>query len=119
MKHESVEKSAALAFSDLSKEEAEAWACMFAHHSAVSFTGELTHAGYKDIPCSWLFCENDLVIPAKYQRAAIEMIEKVSGRKVDVTNIKGDHCPSVRLTAEVIDWIMDVAGKSSKHPVAG
>ena len=84
----------------------------FPRHSAVCFGSELTYAGYKDIPASWLLCEEDLCIPAENQREAIELIEKVSGRKVDVTSIQTGHIPPVSAPEKVIDWILDVAGKA-------
>ncbi|MCJ1435194.1 hypothetical protein MMC27_004566 [Xylographa pallens] len=107
-----ISRSAALSFSDLPQEEGEAWVKKFVRHSAVSFSNELTYAGYKDIPVSWLLCEDDLTIPAETQKEAIEMIEKESGEKVDVTRIKSGHCPNVSKPQEVIHWFLDVARKA-------
>jgi len=112
MYHDRISVSAAITFSDLPKEEGEAWIKKFPRHSAVSFAGELTYAGYKDIPVSYLFCEEDLCIPAKNQREGIELIEKVSGKKVDVTSIKAGHCPTASAPQKVIDWILNVARKA-------
>jgi pimeloyl-ACP methyl ester carboxylesterase len=80
-------------------------------HSAISFGGALTYAGYKDIPVSYLFCEDDLTIPAKNQLEGIALIEKESGKKVVVTSIKTGHGPHASAPQKVIDWILDVAGK--------
>jgi hypothetical protein len=113
MYHNSIPVSAAITFSDLPKEEGEALVEKFPGHSAVSFSGELTYAGYKNIPASYLFCEEDMCVPAQMQRAGIELIENESGKKVDVTNIKTGHCPTVSAPQKVIDWILDVAGKTS------
>ena len=103
--------SAAIAFSDLPPEEGAAWVAKFPQHSAISFGNELTHAGYKDIPVSYLLCERDKCITPDVQKAGVEMIEKESGRKVDVTTIQGDHCPMVQHPDEVADWILKVAAK--------
>lgn len=81
-------------------------------HSAISFANELTYAGYKDIPVSYLVCEEDLCIPPNIQREEIEKIEKVSGRKVDVTSIKTGHVPPASQPQLVVDWILSVAGKA-------
>jgi hypothetical protein len=81
-------------------------------HSGVCFTNELTYAGYKDIPVSYLTCEEDLVIPLKNQKLGIEKIEKLSGKKVDVTSIKTGHIPPASHPQLVVDWILDVAGKA-------
>jgi hypothetical protein len=45
------------------------------------------------------------------------MIEKESGGKVNVTSIKGDHCPNVTATDEVVDWILDMAGRAKDNHV--
>ncbi len=50
-------------------------------HSAVSFAMALTYAGYKDIPVSWMLCEDNLCVPERSQREMIEGIEKVSGER--------------------------------------
>ena len=83
----------------------------FVHHSAISFTGELTYPGYKDVPVSYLFCENDKCIPPSVQQKGIDMIEEASGNKVDVTRINNDHCPSISAPEKVIDWFVSVAEK--------
>ncbi|OAP63370.1 hypothetical protein AYL99_02597 [Fonsecaea erecta] len=111
MYHDAFEETAAIVFSDLPKEEGIAWAKKFPKHSALSFAGELTYAGYKDIPVSYLLCENDRCIPAEAQREGIDKIEKESGRKVDVTSIKADHCPMTNHPEAVVDWIVSVAAK--------
>ena len=112
MYQDPISRTAEISFSDLPKEEGEAWVKKFPKHSAISFAGELTHAGFKDVPVSYLVCEGDLCIPPKIQREEIEMIEKESCRPVDVTSIKAGHCPSGSKPQEVIDWFLDVAGKA-------
>ena len=103
--------SAKIVFSDLPPEEGAAWIAKFPQHSAITFANELTHAGYKDIPVSYLLCERDQCITPNVQRAGIEMIEKESGRKVDVTTFQGDHCPMVLHPQGVADWVLSVAEK--------
>jgi len=112
MQQNDIVGSAALVFSDLPKEEGEAWVKKFVTHSGVSFGNKLTNAGYKDIPVSYLFCEQDKTIPPANQREGIDMIEKVSGKKVDVTSIPTGHCPNVSAHQKVVDWFLDVAGKA-------
>ena len=92
--------------------EGEALVRKFPKHSASSFTDKLTHAGYLDIPVSYLLCEEDLCIPRRIQETEIEMIEKDSGNKVHVTRIKADHCPNLTATPQTVDWIVDVASRT-------
>jgi pimeloyl-ACP methyl ester carboxylesterase len=105
------ERSAANCFSDLPKEEGLHWYAKFSLHSAASFANPLTHPGYKDVPVSYLICEDDLVIPAEIQRREIEMIEKESGSKVDVTSIRAGHCPTISVPEQVVEWLLEEAKK--------
>jgi hypothetical protein len=118
MYHDPIERSAALCLSDISKERGEAWIRKFSRHSSVSFMGELTYAGYKDVPVSYMLCEEDLCIPPKNQKDGIDLIEEVSGRKVDVTSIKAGHGPTVSQPQAVVDWIVGAAKKAEEGPVA-
>ncbi|KAK0120288.1 hypothetical protein ONS95_011694 [Cadophora gregata] len=112
--HDPISASAALTFSHLSPEEGEAWVRKFPQHSAVSFSNELTHAGYKDIPVSYLFCEEDLCVTPDLQRKGIESMEEASGKKVDITSIKSDHAPPMSHPEMVVEWILDVAEKAER-----
>ncbi|KAJ9605228.1 hypothetical protein H2200_010618 [Cladophialophora chaetospira] len=96
-------------------EEGEAIVRRWAKHSAPSFGDPLTYAGYKDIPASYLICEEDLAGPVEIiQVPKIEIIEKVSGRKVDTTSIKTGHMPNVTAVKETVEWIVSVAEKVEK-----
>jgi hypothetical protein len=112
MSHVSISTSAAITFSDLPKEEGEAWVKKMPHHSAICFAGELTYAAYKNIPVLYLLCEEDLVIPAKVKRDEIELIEKENRKKVDVMGIKTGHCPGTSAPKKLIDWTLDMAEKA-------
>ncbi|KAI0908724.1 Alpha/beta hydrolase fold-1 [Ustulina deusta] len=103
------EHSAATCFSDLPREDGLRYHAQFALHSAVSFANPLTYAGYKDVPVSYLVCENDLVIPQETQRREIEMIETETGNKVDVTSIEAGHCPNLGALDKVVDWFLHIA----------
>jgi hypothetical protein len=104
---------AKMTFSDLPFDEAMEWAEKFPQHSAVSFAGEVTYAGYKEVPISYLLCLKDLVITEKMQRAGIELIEQASGTKVDVTEIEACHAPSAKYPEKVMEWFVDVLNKAS------
>ncbi|KAE8315396.1 Alpha/beta hydrolase fold-1 [Aspergillus transmontanensis] len=106
--------SASLCFSDLPVEEGEAWMKRFARHSAASFTNPLTYAGYKDVPVSYLLCADDKVIPAREQQKGIDMIERETGREVDVTVIQTGHFPIPSAPEKVADWITSLASRYEK-----
>ncbi len=111
--------TAALTNNKLSPEQGEAVVRSFAKHSAQSFGNKLTHAGYQDIPASYLLCEEDLAGPPPFQRDMIAMIEEVSGRKVDVTRIQADHCANLSAEREVFEWIVNVAKKAQATQQGG
>ncbi len=107
MRHEPFEESARLTFSDLPLEEGIEWVKKMPLHSAPSFQGKLTYPGYRYVPVSWIFCENDLILPPDFQRQCIEMIEKESGNKVDVHSIKTGHVPITSAPEKTAMAIMD------------
>ncbi|GAB1216039.1 hypothetical protein ATERTT37_005241 [Aspergillus terreus] len=103
--------SAKVVFSSLPPEEGIAWMQRFPRHSAASLMGLLTHPGYDDVPVSYLICEDDLVLSAKGQRHMIDVVERQSGRDVDVTSIRSDHCPMASVPQDVVRWMLDVLSK--------
>lgn len=109
MVHSNPAATAAIILTKIPLEESEPLVKQFARHSAPSFADKLTYAGYKDIPVSYLFCEEDKCVTVEVQQAEIDMIEKESGRKVNVTRIAADHCPNWTAFQETVDWIVDTA----------
>jgi hypothetical protein len=104
--------TAQLILPEISPLEGEPIVASHAKHSAISFRDVLTHAGYKDVPVSYLLCENDLAGPPELiQTPGIEMMEQASGRKVDVTGIKAGHTPHLSAERETVEWIVSVAKK--------
>lgn len=100
-------------FNDLPKDEAEKWAKMSTRHSGSTFPATLSHAGFKDVPVSYLLCTKDLAQEPELQRASIAMMEKQTGGKVDVTEIDAGHAPNVSRPKEVADWIISLAESSA------
>ncbi|KAF3025916.1 hypothetical protein E8E14_014904 [Neopestalotiopsis sp. 37M] len=98
-------------FSDMPYEEGLKWGKLLVKHSAASFASPLTYAGYKDLPVSYLVCENDLSIVHDTQKSQIEMIERESGKKVNITSIQAGHVPPISAPQDVIKWIIQVANQ--------
>ncbi|KAF2824284.1 alpha/beta-hydrolase [Ophiobolus disseminans] len=106
--------TARLCFNSLSSEEGIALATellMPGRHSSVSFGDSLTYPGYKDVPVSWFFCEDDACITPEVQQTAINDIEEAwkstdkAGQKVDVTSVKCDHIPIYSAREELEKWM--------------
>lgn len=110
MSHD-IHGSSKVNFSDLPVSEALEWAKLMPEHSSLSFSGELTYAGYKHIPVSYLLCEAEIVVPPKLQQSMIEMIITEAGVKVDVHTIPSGHCPNASMPKTVGQVILKVAGE--------
>ncbi|KAJ8121967.1 hypothetical protein O1611_g9963 [Lasiodiplodia mahajangana] len=104
-------RAAEIVFSDLPLEEGKAWAAKMVKHSATSFMGKLTYPGYRDVPVSYLVGDADRSIAPATQRSQIDMIERVSGNKVDVTVLNSDHVPVISHPQAVVDYLVGVAQK--------
>jgi hypothetical protein len=102
--------TAAMVCQDLPPAEGKAAVARFAKHSARSFGDELTHAGYRDVPASWLLTLKDNAGPPDFQREMIATVEEASGRNVDVTEVEAGHMANLTAEKEVVDWILKVAG---------
>ncbi|KAH7121219.1 hypothetical protein B0J11DRAFT_581968 [Dendryphion nanum] len=105
------EKNAEVVFNHLPYEEGLAWAKRFSQHSIISFANELTHPGYKDVPTSYMFCEDDKCVSPRNQQAGIDRIESASGNKVDVTRGNWDHVPTLSDTQGAVDWLVGLVEK--------
>lgn len=96
---------------ELSEDEGARLASGLSYHSSTSFTNPLTYAGYKDVAVSYLLCEKDIIIPPESQTDMIELVERESGNKVDVTKVQAGHAPNWVAFKEFVDWIVMMADK--------
>lgn len=48
-------------------------------------------------------------MPPNIQQAGIDVIEKASGKKVDVTRIPHDHVPNESAPEKVVDWFVHLS----------
>jgi len=86
-------KSAPVNFSDLPPGEALSWAANMPNHAAASFGQNITYAAYKDVPVSYLFCEEDKVVTPELQNKIIAGMEsQMGGRRVDRHSVRAGHC---------------------------
>lgn len=101
MRHADLESGAKLIFSELPLEKGIEQVKKMSRHSAISFVGELTYPAYKYVPVSYVFCENDAILPPDFQTGVIKTIEQESGNKVDVLRLASGHCPNVSQPIEL------------------
>jgi hypothetical protein len=110
MKHDPIEPLVAQVFNLAPDEVGLKWAKRFGRHSAISFAGKLSYQGYKDVPVSYMFCEEDLCVTPAMQQAGIDFIEKASGRKVDVYRYPLDHIPYL---SGGVDSVVDAVNRAA------
>ncbi|KAF7344356.1 Alpha/beta-hydrolase [Mycena sanguinolenta] len=95
LKNEYLEISADYArsnYSDMPPEDASVWASKMREHVAASFCQKLTYAAYKDIPVSYLLCEEDkAVIPEMQNQIIADMESVMGGTSVDRHPVKAGH----------------------------
>ncbi|CAI6337113.1 unnamed protein product [Periconia digitata] len=113
--HTNLELSREVCFNSLTVEKGKEVAEEFVNHSSLAFVNELTHAGYKDVPVSYLFCEDDKCVTPPIQQRVIDTIESASGRKVDITRNFSDHCPEISTPDNVINWLAGLLEKGGKE----
>ncbi|KAH7378020.1 Alpha/beta hydrolase family-domain-containing protein [Cadophora sp. MPI-SDFR-AT-0126] len=97
-------------FSDMPEDEAKYYMSLMPNHSTISFSGELTHPGYKYIPVTYLLTEGDKIIPVEAQR---KMIEFARGEGVDIKVVEtsAGHCPMLSIPEKTVDVLIAAASE--------
>ncbi|KAF7174214.1 hypothetical protein CNMCM6106_008331 [Aspergillus hiratsukae] len=99
-------------FTGLPESERGYWAQKFTSHSVNCWFGKLTYAGYKDIPVSYLICEEDAILPVDIQQRYVDTLKEQTGKEVDVHRLKADHFPSIsqpKLLVDIIQKLWETA----------
>ncbi|KAJ4289592.1 hypothetical protein N0V90_010921 [Kalmusia sp. IMI 367209] len=76
------------------------------HTKASKATGE----SWKEIPTSYLICEDDLAIPVFAQEAMTKMVQDMGG-DLSTERFKCSHSPFLSQPDEVVGWMRRVAGE--------
>jgi pimeloyl-ACP methyl ester carboxylesterase len=98
---------------DLPWDQAYENALNFAHQSGASFLEGVTQLAYKDIPASYIFCENDLIVAPELQTKFIKNIADATGKEVEVVRLSCGHCPNWSIPEKVAEVVGDLATKSA------
>lgn len=101
--------TAAHMYNNWPEERATAWARASPKQSALSFASPLKHAAYKDIPSTYILCEQDGIIPPSKQEQYIENIRLATGKDVDVRRLNTNHVPNLTNVEEVVTLILEIA----------
>ncbi len=95
-------------FNDLPEAEAKLHNSKMTSHSTISFSGEATYEGWKDIPVTYLLTENDKIIQPKMQKDMIEVV-RGNGIKVNVVSVNAGHCPMLGVPEKVTEVLIGAA----------
>ena len=103
-----VELIARSAFPELPFERAFEIVKSMGRQSVLSFEGKVTYAGYRHVPVSWIFCENDAIISPTLQREYIQRIEEESGKRIDLHTLASGHSPNVTVPDKLAEILVKI-----------
>jgi pimeloyl-ACP methyl ester carboxylesterase len=112
MRLSNLDTIAKFSFPDMDFDRALAVAQSMPNHSAISFRGKVTYPGYRFSPVSWIFCENDFIIPPETQQKYIDRIQEETGKQVDVHPLATGHCPNSSAPEKLADLIVKIAAST-------
>ena len=58
-------------------------------------------------------CEGDKVFALEFQKGMVDMIERESGKKVDVHVLNSGHCPNISMPGRVAEAIMKAVQRAA------
>ncbi|KAH6868194.1 Alpha/beta hydrolase fold-1 [Alternaria rosae] len=97
-------------YSDLPLDEQAYWFSQIQPHSLASAYAKTTGAAWKNIPSSYLVCEEDKSMPVIAQDKMIEVV-RAEGAEVQVTRLACGHSPFLSRVQETVQWVRRVAGE--------
>lgn len=95
-------------YNDCTPEVAEAMAASLTHHSWRCFFSNVTYAAWRDIPSTYLVCENDNAIPGSAQEG---LLENTPGHLFEIERCQASHSPFLSMPKETADVIRRAAGE--------
>ncbi|KAF2502746.1 alpha/beta-hydrolase, partial [Lophium mytilinum] len=96
-----------LMFGDLDPATRKAMAEKLESHSWGSFITETTHAAWREVPSTYLICENDNCLPAFVQ----ELMTNTPGSLFEVERCSAGHFPTLSMPKFTADVIRRAAGE--------
>ena len=94
-------------YNDLDDETAKKWIAQLKPLSYKVFSSEVTYAAWRDVPSTYLLCEQDQAILIEWQKGMVE------GAKVNVTTETLDcsHSPFLSMPKKVAEAVRRAAGE--------
>merc|ERR1712194_525698 len=106
----SIVKEHNIFYNDLPVEEQKKWFSKLQTHAFATKKAKTTTASWREIPTSYLICEDDLAIPAFAQEAMSNGVKEMGG-EIEVERIKASHSPFLSQPDVVVEWLRRAAGE--------
>ncbi|MCJ1403203.1 hypothetical protein MMC11_006426 [Xylographa trunciseda] len=92
-------------FNDLPPEEAESWAKRLSFQPAHGWDGVISYTAWKDVPSTYLICDNDAVVPPALQKHWAE------NAGCEIVTCSAGHMPMLSQPEKVVEVIRRAAGE--------
>lgn len=104
-----VEKPQPVFYNGLPPETADKYASLLQHHAWPTFTTPLSYAAYRNVPSTYLICEQDAAIPLAGQQAMVAF----GGEDLKKVVCSSGHSPMLTMPETVVDLIRNAAGEAT------
>jgi hypothetical protein len=78
------------------------------HPKAAQFTA-VSHEAFREVPITYLLCENDHALPVEVQKVMIGRIEEAGVKVGTIESCEGSHSPFLSMPAKVTEVIVRAA----------
>ena len=95
-------------YNDLDEKTAKEWTAKLRVMSHEVFSSEVTYAGWKHVPATYLYCEQDNAIPLFAQKGMVEN----SGVEWRTESFDASHSPFLSIPDKVVEAIRRAAGET-------
>ncbi|KAJ5462842.1 hypothetical protein N7475_007786 [Penicillium sp. IBT 31633x] len=92
-----------IGWQDLTVEEQEKWNGSMMHTSRAVFAGETTYEPWRDIPCSYIICEQDQALPAAFQ----ELFASKMGGPDRTHRLPSSHSPFLSMPDRLVSVLQE------------
>lgn len=90
------------------EDRAVAWAKAAPKQSELSFSSTISYTANKNIEASYIFCENDGIVPPAKQKEYMNNLKLVIGKDVDVRKLATNHVPNLTDPEKLAKVILDI-----------
>lgn len=95
-------------YSDMKKDERDYWKQYMSYQAVEFFTMPVTHATWKDVPCSWIYTELDQVIPVDIQKKFILEAQQDAGIHIRTFSLQSGHSPFLNMPDKVVEIMQTI-----------